>query len=106
MPLPLRENTGTSKYGEPTRTYSVRLPDRIIETIQDGKIDVGQLIYDIINGGLDPYTSTQADNNHWLLLKKLVTVFIEKEVDASETSFTPEEQTTIKQLAGEILDGN
>lgn len=97
----------------------MKLPVKTIDSIRRDKIDAGQILYDIIENGYDPYVNTAVQTgptmkiddselhiDYHILLAKMVELFIIKKVDASDYGeFTTDERRLISTMAEEIVTG-
>ena len=106
MSLPTyKGNKQPSKFGQKTKVYSIRLPPTTIAKIRNEEIDVAKIVHDIIEDGLNPYaggkTVTQDNPMKDGLLKKLVSLMIEHEVEG--TGFTKAEIELVQEIAAEVL---
>lgn len=75
----------------------MKLPSGTIEKIRERKLDMGQIVYDIVEQDLNPYGKNQSvDNDIGLaLLAKMVKLMIDQDITAPEGFFTPTEETAL-----------
>lgn len=83
----------------------MKLPIHVIEKIREKRIDVGQIVFDIIENELDPYSINLIGDQG--LLRKLILVFMELEINTNETNviFNKEELAYISKTAQELMEG-
>ena len=92
-----------------TGVHAIRVPLETIEKIKQENIDVGQLVYDVIEKGMNPYKSgvPNPGNNLPLktILKKIIKVFVLEKVNAKkyEKEFQPDELQYISSVAREVV---
>lgn len=101
MTLPTYGGLGRpSKFGKKTKTFNIRLPVETIEKIRKQNIDTGRIVYDIVEGGKNPYAEQTPDYEIGpTLLNKLVALMMNEDVVAPEGYFTETEIKSIKQIA-------
>lgn len=87
--MPYPKSKQPSKYGGKTQVYSIRLLPEVVEKIRKDRIDAGQIIFDVVEHGLNPY-----------LLKRLVDLMVDNKIIAPEGMFTSEEVEQIKKIIG------
>ena len=94
----------TSKFGKETRQFSVRLPITTIDKIKAEKIDSGQILYDVIECGKDPYKeeTTNLDIGP-VITKKLIQLMIDNSIMAPEGFFTETELKVVMNIAKEVM---
>lgn len=94
-----------SKFGKKTRQFSVRLPEDMIEKIKGEKIDAGQILYDVIERGMDPYGDKPPKRDIFSnLLRKFVQLMIENNIKTPEEYFTETETKAIMNIAKEVTE--
>lgn len=102
----------SSKYGKKTKTYSFKLPIETIGKIRKRKVDVGQMVYDVIEKDVDPrlFVGTKDNDNEATkvtksLLEKLVVTFVEQreKIEFPNELLTSEEKTLMRRVAQEVL---
>lgn len=95
----------TSKFGKETRQFSVRLPIVTIDKIKSEKIDTGQILYDVIECGMDPYGDKPPRRDIFsTLLRKFVRLMIDNGVKAPEGHFTETETKAVMKIAKEVME--
>ncbi len=99
--LPMfKESKRPLKFGLKTKQYSIRIPPPTIEKIKKMKLDVSRMVYDVVEGGLDPYSSNGAVFEG--LCHKLIGLMIAHKIDATDIEFLPEERALIMKIAKEV----
>lgn len=94
----------TSKFGKETRQFSIRLPIDTIKKIKGEKIDTGQILYDVIERGYDPYGDKPPKRDIFsTLLRKFVQLMIDNSVKAPEDFFTDTEEKAVMKIAKEVV---
>lgn len=89
----------TSKFGKKTRQFSVRLPVDMIEKIKREEIDTGQILFDVIERGMDPYGKPLPIHDIGpALTRKLIELMIENGITAPEGHFTETETKVIMDI--------
>ena len=84
------------KFGKETRQFSVRLPIDTIEKIKGERIDTGQILFDVIERGMDPYGKPMPVHDVGpVLTKKLIELMMENSITAPEGYFTDTETKVI-----------
>lgn len=94
----------TLKFGKKTRQFSLRLPIDMIEKIKSERIDAGQILYDVIERGMDPYGDKPPKRDIFsTLLRKFVQLMIDNSIKAPEGYFTETETKAIMKIAEEVV---
>lgn len=95
----------TLKFGKKTRQFSIRLPEDMIEKIKGEKIDAGQILYDVIERGMDPYGDKPPRKDIYsTLLRKFVKLMIENSIKTPEGFFTENEGKAVMKIAKEVVE--
>lgn len=91
------------KFGEETHTFSVKLPKETIEKIRERKLDMGQIVYDIVEQNLNPYEKnlSLSDDIGLGMLSKLVNLMIDRNITAPKGFFTTAEEMVLSKVATE-----
>lgn len=104
-----KESKRPLKFGEKTRQYSIRIPPSTVSKIKERKLDISQIVYDVVEKGLDPYSDkevveTRDVTNVYFksLSHKLVQLMINRKIDASDVEFLPEERALVMKIAKEV----
>ena len=104
-----KESKRPLKFGEKTRQYSIRIPPSTVLKIKDRKLDISQIVYDVVEKGLDPYSNdgaveTRDVTNVYFesLCHKLVGLMINRKIDATDIEFMPEERALVMKIAKEV----
>lgn len=101
MSLPSYGKTARfSKFGEKTRSFSVRLPCSVVDKIKEERIDIGTIIYNAFIGKNNPKNDNPVVNS---LLHKLVKLMIDKGVDATDVHFEPAEHELVMKIRDEVM---
>ena len=93
----------TSKFGKKTRQFSVRLPEDMIKRIKVEKIDTGQILYDVIECGMDPYGDKPPKRDIFSnLVRKFVQLMIDNGISTPEGFFNENETKAVTKIAEEV----
>lgn len=76
----------------------MKLPNDTIEKIRERQLDMGQIVYDIVERNLNPYKNEESiDNDIGItLLSKLVTLMVDHNVTAPKGFFTATEEVALR----------
>lgn len=92
------------KFGKETRQFSVRLPIDTIEKIKGERIDTGQILFDVIERGMDPYGKpVPVHDIDPALTEKLIELMMDNNVTAPEGYFTDTETKVIMDIAEGVI---
>lgn len=89
------------RFGEKTKTFSVKIPETTIQKIRDRNLDMPKIIFDMVEQDLNPYGGGTANTTPNGLCRKLVSLMREFKVDASHISFTQAERDLVSQIVQE-----
>ena len=81
----------------------MKIPKGTIAKIRERQLDMGQIIYDMVEQGLTPYGKDLPNDIGLALLTKLVRLMVENDVKAPEDYFTVTEETALRKILTEEL---